>query len=511
MHPLEHSLQLLFVTEFFQVSVEKRKMVMGSYIDQKNAMELAIASGKAVFTGPQAAVFNAMRINGMAPPVFVQTPAADGARALPSTFPLHVRATALIGSATVPMSSPSSLAQTSVKCAADNAAVHASSPTSPTVPIPHHAAAHTGPRHASHVPPQSLPKPLLSFHAYSSAGAHESIGHTVLHAPQQAQPVPLLPASTLLSSDPSHFEAMLKDWSRKVAGQSFGAGSAARAAQPAASQPAVSSVDVDDDVLCIDSPKVVAADAREMVSGIVDAPAGDVNEIICVSSSDSESEHDVSVIEDNDVVEDNSVTTPLLTAQQQVQQQLQQANSAEPAPSAHRTGETNPPTCNLTPRSILNFFSPIKKSCADACSPEPGSSGTSASAAAFNSAIPPIVNPVFTEVLAAAPATSLVDSAAADAHLRRPSNTSRALSASGSNRAAAPENAVVDCSTFPIVVSTISGRNMSVDLSRRLLQRSALLLPMDDARGGNESPVEEPSSIVSAAGCCCWWWWWWWW
>jgi hypothetical protein len=467
-------------------------MVMGSYIDQKNAMELAIASGKAVFTGPQAAVFNAMRMNGMAPPVFVQTPTADGARALPSTFPLHVRATALIGSAAVPMSSPSSLAQANAACAADNGAVQATSATSPIVPIPLHAAAHTGPRHASHLPQQSLPKPLLSFH--SSAGAHESVGRTMLHPPQPAQPVPLLPASTLLSSDPSHFEAMLKDWSRKVAGQSFGAGSAARTSQPAASQPAVPSVDVDDDVLCIDSPKAVAAVPREIVSGIVvddDAPAGDANEIICVSSSDSESEHDISVIEDSIVVGDNSVTTPLLTAQ---------ADAAEPAPSAHTTGQTNPPTSNLTPRSILNFFSPIKKSCANSCTPEPGSSGASPSAAAFSSAIPPIVNPVFTEVLADAPVTTLVDSAAADLHLQHPSSTSRTLSASASNRGAAPENALVnDSSTFSIVVSMISGRNMAVDLPRRLLQRSALQLPLDDARGGNESPVEEPSPIVSPA------------
>jgi hypothetical protein len=72
-----------------QVSDEKRKMVMGSYIDQKNAMEIAILSGKTVFTGPQAAAFNAMRMNGTARSS--QIPAADGVRALPSTFPLHVR------------------------------------------------------------------------------------------------------------------------------------------------------------------------------------------------------------------------------------------------------------------------------------------------------------------------------------------------------------------------------------------------------------------------------------
>ena len=66
-------------------------MVMGSYIDQKNAMELAIASGKAVFTGPQAAAFNTMRMNGSLPSLAV--PAADGVRALPPTFPPHVRDT----------------------------------------------------------------------------------------------------------------------------------------------------------------------------------------------------------------------------------------------------------------------------------------------------------------------------------------------------------------------------------------------------------------------------------
>jgi hypothetical protein len=64
-------------------------MVMGSYIDQKNAMEIAILSGKTVFTGPQAAAFNAMRMNGTAR--VSQLPAADGVRALPPTFPLHVR------------------------------------------------------------------------------------------------------------------------------------------------------------------------------------------------------------------------------------------------------------------------------------------------------------------------------------------------------------------------------------------------------------------------------------
>ena len=73
-----------------QVSDEKRKMVMGDYIDQKNAMELAIASGKSVLlTGPQAAAFNSMRMNCTLPGV--QLPAIDGTRALPSTFPLHVR------------------------------------------------------------------------------------------------------------------------------------------------------------------------------------------------------------------------------------------------------------------------------------------------------------------------------------------------------------------------------------------------------------------------------------
>lgn len=473
-------------------------MAMGSYIDQKAAMELAIASGKAVFTGPQAAAFNALRMNGMAPAVAIQTPAADGVRALPSTFPPHVRA--VLSPSPAPAISSSSAVQDYVKHAAENADVQASSPSFAT---PFQLPAHTGVPHSNHPIQKSTPldrqpaaKPLLSFH--SNFGVVDAAGSA--KQPASTALVPLLPASTLLSSDPSHFDTMLKDWTRKVAGQSSGASAAACSSLPAALPPAASvhpvfHIEADDDVLCIDSPIATTSHSRDTVPGRnihIAASAQQDDEIICVSSSGSDSESGVCVMED--VI----AATPFLAAQ---------AAAADTSPTVgHGSGETKTPTYNA-PRGILNFFSPIsKKSPSDAGAADTGSSHGSSSATAaaesLSAVIPLIVNPVFTEVLAHVATSGSAESHAplaadADPCAQRQSYVTQLSSPSTSNRGAAPDAALAnDTGTFSIVVSMISGRNMSVELPRHLLQRTSVL--SDDARGGGgQSPVDEQSSIVS--------------
>ena len=357
-------------------------MAMGFYIDQKNAMEIAIASGKTVFTGPQAAAFNAMRMNGTIPAV--QLPAADGARALPSTFPPHVRATALIGASTLVSNGPSSCAQNPVKAAAFSCDVQATSPT--TRPLPFHPAQHTDNIHSSHLPPevtfhdqQPHPKPLLSFHGNLST--YDPTFRATFRHQQQAQPVPLLPTSALLSTDPSHFDKMLKEWSHNVSQQSLGQGAAARV-----SQPSVFYVEADDDVLCINSPKAKTCDSRAKADGVglqnaVNACAGDSDEIICVSS------------EDESLSEVQNTMTPVLGPQ---------IDAAEAESSANSTGETKPPTYSVTPRGIMNFFSPITKKTHEglptSSAGSPRALHSSANETVSSSAIPLIVNPVFTEV-----------------------------------------------------------------------------------------------------------------
>ncbi len=468
------------------MSVEKRKMVMGSYIDQKVAMEQAIASGKTVFTGPQAAIFNALRMSSMAPPVFVPTPACDGARALPSTFPPHVRASN--GPSAAPLINPSS----GMKCIADNADAQSPSVAN-SLYFSEHAAAPLL-RHpvqqSMQLDQKSSPKPLLSF--YSNVGAPDSAGSLMQNQQQQiaSAAIPLLPASTLLSSDPSHFDTMLKDWTRKISGQSFGASSAACSSLPSAFKPAVFHVEADHDVLCIDSPIIATPQPVHMVSrsNVSDAAlAVERNEVICVSSSDSDSETG------------RFPVTPLLAVQ---------AAAADTSPIAQRTGETKSPTCNLTPRGILNFFSPVSKnSFPDSTAAVAGSSRASAVATGdlFSSLMPLIVNPVFTEVLAEAAATVSEEcctpsSVAADTHVQRPSCVSQLAPASvshcGSVSTVSNHDIADSTATFSIIVSMVSGRNLLVELPSHLLQKN--LVSSDDARGGGaKSPVDDPSPLVS--------------
>jgi hypothetical protein len=367
-------------------------MAMGFYIDQKNAMEIAISSGKTVFTGPQAAAFNAMRMNGTIPAI--QLPAADGARALPSTFPPHVRATALIGASTMVSNGPSSCAQNPVKSAASSCDVQVITPT--TRPLPFHPTEHTNNIHSSHLPSditfhdqQLHPKPLLSFH--SSLATYDPTFRATFRRQQQAQSVPLLPTSALMSADPSHFDKMLKEWSHNISQQSHGQGAAARV-----SQPSVFHVEADDDVLCINSPISNTCDSRAKAEGVglqnaVNACAGDSDEIICVSS------------EDESLSEVHNATTPLLGPQM---------DAAEADSTANSTGETKPPTCSVTPRGIMNFFSPITKKTHEglptSSAGSPRALHSSPNGTVSSSAIPLIVNPIFTEVQDNPPATSSV-------------------------------------------------------------------------------------------------------
>jgi hypothetical protein len=146
----------------------------------------------------------------------------------------------------------------------------------------------------------------------------------------------------------------------------------------------------------------------------------------------------------------------------------------------------------------------------DAAASDSGSSGTTSSAAAavdsFSSAIPLIVNPVFAEVFADVADATAVSSAhrsppppaAADSLVQRPSHSAQSLSAPASDSGLAHDRALAsDTGTFSVVVSMISGRNMSIELPRHLLQKNSLHL--DDVRGGGrQSPVDEPSPLVSS-------------
>jgi hypothetical protein len=431
-------------------------MVMGSYIDQKNAMELAIASGKAVFTGPQAAAFNAIRMS-MVSQGF-QLPSSDGARALPSTFPLHVRATALVASS-------SSAAHTPEQCAADDPDVQAFTPTAPLMP----PGADIKPPHSSHEASKSAtsahqtpPKPLLSFSG--NFGALDSAFYANIRHPQHEPSVPLLPTSTLLSSDPSHFEQMLKEWSRSITQPSSGGGAAA-----AATKPAVRYVEVDE-VLCIDSPKAAALDPAVQV--VLSAGASDCDDEVIVVSDDSGDEDLLQV----------DARTPV---------QGERAIASEAAAAEHGTDESKP--TNLTPRGILNFFSPITKGPCEA-------SATQAAAAALSSApaMPLIINPVFTEVSAEPTATcSVVPAAASPAPISIPEQNPSPVPVVASSSASNPSPVQADSgNSFSISVSMISGRILPTVLPRDLLQRSPA--PLDDVRGdGVQSPFEEHSDVVS--------------
>jgi hypothetical protein len=432
-------------------------MVMGSYMDQKNAMELAIASGKTVFTGPQAAAFNAIRMS-MVSQGF-QLPSSDGARALPSTFPLHVRATALVAS-------PSSAAHTPEQCAADDPDVQAFTPTAPLMPPaadikpPHPSLEASKSATSAHQPP---PKPLLSFSG--NFGAHDSAFYANIRHPQRDQSVPLLPTSTLLSSDPSHFEQMLKEWSRSITQPSSGGGAAA-----AVTKPAVRYVEVDE-VLCIDSAKAAALDPAVQV--VLSAGANDCDDEVIVVSDDSGDEG----------LHQADARTPV---------QGQRAIAFEAAAAVHGIDESKP--SNLTPRGILNFFSPItKRPCDEAVA-------TQAAAPPLSSApaLPLIINPVFTEV-SAEPATtcSVVPAAASPAPISIPEQNPSPVPVVAPSSASNPSPVPADGgNTFSISVSMISGRTLPTILPRDLLQRSPA--PLDDVRGdGVQSPFEEHSDVVS--------------
>ncbi len=150
-------------------------------------------------------------------------------------------------------------------------------------------------------------KPLLSFH--SNSAEYDPTFRGMCQQAQQAPAVPLLPTSTLLSPDPSYFEKMLKEWSHSVVQQcqSHVAGAKAPVSQLAMCPPPVFEVDADDDVLCIDSPKPAACDSRRAhgsgLQDVVLAGAGVSDEIVCVSSSDSDDEREIDV---------NSPSSPVL-------------------------------------------------------------------------------------------------------------------------------------------------------------------------------------------------------
>ncbi len=398
---------------------------------------------------------------------------------------MHVRATALIGASAAVNCSPASSSNDPITCAEDCADVQVSLPT-PRDPSPSDNL-HSSllPLHSAALGPHELQphtKPLLSFQ--SNSAAYDPTFCGIFRGQQQTQQVPLLPTSTILSSDPSYFEKMLKEWSHSISQQSHAAGAAAPASQPAVCPPSIFHIDVDDDVLCIESPKDAASDLWSKAHDGAKPDAGlvravDSDEIICVSSSDSD---------DESMADVQDARTPVLGLQA--------------ASSANSTGETNPPTYSVTPRGIMNFFSPITKPQGGAAMSSSGSSRASPSAAfeaMSSSAIPFIVNPVFTESHDE-PATTFIAAASSPTGtvtVFQPPNQSyllQLLSAAASNLTAVPEQPLAgDAETFSVVLSMISGRSLSVALPRALLQRSFTAL-LDETRAA--SPSEDQSPLV---------------
>ncbi len=321
-----------------------------------------------------------------------------------------MRATALFGASTAANCSPISPVLHPMQDAADNCHAPASFPA--VRPL-HFQAAAAAVDHLSSVVPRPITtlgqhpqtKPLLSFHSNSA-----EYDPTFRGICQQAHAVPLLPTSTLLSPDPSYFEKMLKEWSHSVVQhcQSHVAGAEAPVPQPALCPPPVFEVDADDDVLCIDSPKPAARDSRTRSHGsglqdVVLAGAGVSDEIVCVSSSDSDDESEVDV---------NSSSTLQPVA----------ASITDSTCTNTGSGDLKLPASGGAPRGIMHLFSPIaNKSHADAAAASAGSCCPSPSHLnedMTSSAIPIIVNPVFTE---------LTDDPATKRHVTPPSPTGNPL------------------------------------------------------------------------------------